>query len=264
MNEFEDKIISKPVTLMPGPKIDYLIKFIDRYKPKKILEVGSFAGGTAFTLAKKFPYSDIISIDNHHFILQIQNTDHVLLKWVEELYKVKLTFDIINKIHPIYERHANNLKFKSCVIYDLDLKKENFDFLKLNYTEFYGDNGTQWSWYNVPQVVREQYWPGKNKLPNMGLDPNAPKTVFTKILSHKGVPYAVGEVYYCNWPQIVSKSGNKKMFLDTTWAHPFEQTWMSHMYQLTKKGELNPGLLLMTPTEHDRFEHYDRSLRKES
>ena len=54
------------------------------------------------------------------------------------------------------------------------------------------------------------------------------------------------------------------MFLDTTWAHPFEQTWMSQMYQLVKKDELYPGLLLMTPTEHDRFEHYNRELRKES
>jgi hypothetical protein len=39
---------------------------------------------------------------------------------------------------------------------------------------------------------------------------------------------------------------------------------MSHMYQLVKKGELYPGLLLMTPTEHDRFDHYSRDLRKES
>ena len=98
----------------------------------------------------------------------------------------------------------------------------------------------------------------------MGLDPNAPKTQFNTVLSHRGVPYAGGEVYYCNWPQIVSRPGNQKMFLDTTWAHPFEQTWMSHMYQLTKKGELNPGILLMTPTEHDRFEHYAHGLRKES
>ena len=73
-----------------------------------------------------------------------------------------------------------------------------------------------------------------------------------------------GDVYYCNWPQIVTRTGNKKMFLDVTWGHPFEQTWMSHMYQLVKKGELYFGLLLMTPTEHDRFEHYERSLRKES
>lgn len=144
------------------------------------------------------------------------------------------------------------------------MQKENFDFLKMNYSEFYGDNGTQWSWYNVPQDIRTKYWPNNPKLPKIGLDPNAPKTKFEKILSYKGVPYATGEIYYCNWPQIVSKTGNKKMFLNTTWAHPFEQTWMSHMYQLTKKGELNPGLLLMTPTEHDRFDHYDGKLRKES
>jgi hypothetical protein len=36
------------------------------------------------------------------------------------------------------------------------------------------------------------------------------------------------------------------------------------MYQLAKKGELLSGLLLLTPTEHDRFEHYGGELRKES
>lgn len=159
-----------------------------------------------------------------------------------------------------FNRFVPNLYSKSLEI----IKKENFDFLKLNYSEFYGDNGTQWSWYNVPQHVRTEFWPGKPRLPEMGLDPNAPKTQFNKVLSYKGLPYAVGEIYYCNWPQIVSRPGNQKMFLDTTWAHPFEQTWMSHMYQLVKKGDLNPGLLLLTPTEHDRFEHYDRGLRKES
>lgn len=142
--------------------------------------------------------------------------------------------------------------------------KENFDFLKLNYSEFYGDNGTQWAWYNVPQDFRSKHWPENPRLPHMGLDPNAPKTKFDKILTHRGVPYATGEIYYCNWPQIVSKDGNKKMFLDTTWAHPFEQTWMSHIYQLTKEGKITPGLLLMSPTQHDRFDHYDGTLRKES
>jgi hypothetical protein len=159
-----------------------------------------------------------------------------------------------------FNRYVPNLYTKSLEI----IQKENFDFLKLNYSEFYGDNGTQWSWYNVPQSVREEFWPEKPTLPHLGLDPNAPKTKFSSILSHKGLPYGSGEVYYCNWPQIVSRPGNKKMFLDTTWAHPFEQTWMSHMYQLAKKEELSSGLLLLTPTEHDRFEHYGGELRKES
>jgi hypothetical protein len=159
-----------------------------------------------------------------------------------------------------FNRFVDSLYIKSLEI----INKENFDFLKLNYSEFFGDNGTQWSWYNVPQSVREEFWPNKPKLPVQGLDPNAPKAFYNSVVSYKGVPYVTGEVYYCNWPQIVSKPGNKKMFLDTTWGHPFEQTWMSHMYQLTKKNELKPGLLLLTPTEHDRFEHYNRELRKES
>jgi hypothetical protein len=159
-----------------------------------------------------------------------------------------------------FNRYVPNLYSKTLQI----VKKENFDFLKLNFTEFFGDNGTQWAWYNVPQNIREKYWPGKNRLPEQGLDPNAPKAVYDSVRTYQGIPYITGEVYYCNWPQIVSRTGNQKMFLNTTWAHSFEQTWMSHMYQLVKDGGLYPGLLLMTPTEHDRFDHYDRSLRKES
>jgi FkbM family methyltransferase len=159
-----------------------------------------------------------------------------------------------------FNRFVEDLYSKSLKI----IKNENLDFLKLNFTEFYGDNSIQWSWYNVPQTVRDEVWPNNKKLPVQGLDPNAPKTKFDNIKSLDGIPYSLGEVYYCNWPQIVSKEGNKKMFLTTKWARPFEQTWMSHIYQETIKGNIKSGLLLLTPTEHDRFDHYDGSLRKES
>ena len=159
-----------------------------------------------------------------------------------------------------FNRFVDGLYKKSLQI----AKKNNFDFLKLSFTEFYGDNKTQWSWYNVPQSFRELQWPQKPNLPVQGLDPNAPKTKITKIDSFNGVPYAQGEIYYCNWPQVVSKHGNKKMFLTEKWARPFEQTWMSYMFQETVKGNINPGILLLSPTEHDRFDHYDGNLRKES
>jgi hypothetical protein len=152
-------------------------------------------------------------------------------------------------------------------LYDKTLsivEKESFDFLKLNYTEFFGDNGIQWSWYNVPQNFRETHWPNNKRLPNVGLDPNAPKTNFNNISTFKGLSYVNGEIYYCNWPQIVSKEGNRKMFIETKWNHPFEQTWMSHIFQETIKGNIKPGLLLLTPTEHNRFDHYSSELRKES
>jgi len=159
-----------------------------------------------------------------------------------------------------FGRMIKNLFNKSNDILSIN----SFDFLKLNFSEFYGDNTTQWAWYNVPQNIREKFWPEYSQLPKMGLDPNAPKTKFNNITCYQDVPYADGEIYYCNWPQLVSREGNKKMFLDTTWAYPHEQTWMSHMYQITKEGKLNPAILLLTPTEHNRFDHYSRDLRKES
>ena len=159
-----------------------------------------------------------------------------------------------------YNRYVENFYLKTLEI----IHREEFDFMKLNYTEFFGDNGTQWAWYNVPQSVRDEYWPNNKRLPELGLDPNAPKTAFHLVQSYQGIPYGIGEIYYCNWPQIVSKEGNKKMFLETTWARPFEQTWMSYIYQEMKKDRIFAGILLMTPTEHNRFDHYERSLRKES
>lgn len=144
------------------------------------------------------------------------------------------------------------------------VRLHNLDFLKLSFSEFFGDNSIQWAWYNVPQKVRERVWPNKCTLPETGQDPNAPKTKFDNILSYKNLAFATGDVYYSNWPQVVTKHGNKKMFLTTKWAHPYEQTWMSYIFQQKLEGEINGGLLLATPTEHDRFEHYDRSERREN
>lgn len=143
------------------------------------------------------------------------------------------------------------------------MDKENYDYLKWSFTEFFGDNTIQWSWYNVPQNVREKIWPHKTKLPKHGLDKNPPLCNFNNIKSYNGLPYADGEIYYCNWPQIVSKNGNKKMFLETKWAHPYEQTWMSYIYQKTIEGHIKPALLLLSPITHDRFDHYDGSMRRE-
>jgi hypothetical protein len=159
-----------------------------------------------------------------------------------------------------YTRYVNRLYRNSLDI----IKKENFDFLKLNFTEFYGDNSIQFSWYNVPQAFRQKHWPSKPSLPAQGLDPNSPLTEFKYIKSHNGVPYASGEVYLCNWPILLNREGNFKCYLETKWAHPFEQTLMSYCYQETIKGNINPGVLLLTPTEHNRFEFYAGELRKES
>jgi hypothetical protein len=159
-----------------------------------------------------------------------------------------------------FKRKVNDLYWKSLEI----ISDGNYDFLKLNFTEFYGDNSTQWAWYNVSQAFRNSKWPNNAILPNQGFASNAPLTEFNNIRSHKGIPWADGDIYYSNWPQIVSKEGNHKMFIKTKWAHPYEQTWMSHIYQETINGIIKPAILLLTPTEHDRFDEYDRNLRREN
>jgi hypothetical protein len=144
------------------------------------------------------------------------------------------------------------------------MKKEQFDFLKFSFSEFYGDNSVQWAWYNVPQNIRTLNWPEYDKLPEIGLDAKSPKTKFSSIKTIDGVPVITGEIYYSNWPQIVSKTGNEKMFLATKWPHPYEQTWMSHIFQETVAGNINPAILLASTITHDRFAHYPGADRREN
>jgi hypothetical protein len=134
--------------------------------------------------------------------------------------------------------------------------KEKFDFLKLSYTEVFMDNNLQVSWYNVPQHIRDEVWPHYNKLPQTGLDPNCPRTKFGSIEVLDGLSYISGEIYYANWPHITSREGNKKMFINTKWAHPYEQTWMSHIFQECQKENIKPAVLLASTVTHDRFKHY--------
>lgn len=158
-----------------------------------------------------------------------------------------------------FARKVDDLYKKSLDI----ISKENFDFLKLNFSEFYGDNTRQWAWHNLPEKKRKEYFPNNYKK----IDDNieiTPYVNFSNIKSHENLPYATGEIYYSNWPQVVSKIGNEKMFLETKWKYPYEQTWMSYFFHLTKQKQLKPSILLLTPTEHDRFDHYSAEERKEN
>jgi hypothetical protein len=135
------------------------------------------------------------------------------------------------------------------------MNKEYYDILKLTFSEFYGHNGDQWSWHNVPSPRKEEYFGVLNK---------KPLTKFTHIKSFEKIPYVEGEIYYSNWPQIVTQEGNKKMFLDTKWQYPYEQTWMSHIYTLTKENIVKPGLLLCSPITHNRVYFYHKDERREN
>jgi hypothetical protein len=171
-------------------------------------------------------------------------------------------------LHTPNDNHCYN-GFKNYVpnLYDKTLKiihDENYDYLKLNFTEVYGDNATQWSWYNIPQNVREQYFPKKSRLPVQGLDPNAPRTKFSYIKRSDDISYIEGEVHYCNWPLWFSRIGNQKVFLDIKWAHPMEQTWMSNVFQMQQNNLINAAILLLSPINHNRIYYYPGQERREN
>jgi len=132
---------------------------------------------------------------------------------------------------------------------------EEYDFLKLSFSEFYGHNGEQWSWHNVSSEKRVKYF-GQSK--------KRPLTNFSHIKSINNTPYTEGEIYYSNWPHIIDQEGNQKCFLDTKWSRPFEQTWMSHIYSLVKEQKVKPAILLASPITHNRVHFYDSKIRKES
>lgn len=162
----------------------------------------------------------------------------------------------------IHMENSENCKFgfktKVNHLFDTIIKimdQEDYDFLKFSFSEFYGHNGEQWSWHNVPQDKRIQYFGNAN---------SRPYTKFTNIKSINETPYAEGEIYYCNWPHIIGQNGNQKLFLDTTWAYPYEQTWMSHIYTLTKNNQVKPAILLASPIFHNRVHFYEAHERKEN
>jgi len=161
----------------------------------------------------------------------------------------------IGKCENNFDYNINNILDKIISIMD----KENYDFLKLSFTEFYGDNKTQWSWYNLPEEIRNNLFPNYPRNKNI-----CPLTKFNNIKSYKDLNYIDGEIYYCNWPQIVSREGNRKMFLETKWKHPFEQTWMSYIYQEIIKNNIKSSVLLLSPINHNRFEHYNKDERREN
>ncbi len=145
--------------------------------------------------------------------------------------------------------------FRTCVPDLLDrakeiLRHEDLDFLKLSYTEFYGDHSEHWGYYNLSDAERAEYFP------------DGPRTRVDAIKNYRGLSYLLGEVFYSNWPMLMTREGNRAMFLDGD-VPLFEQLLMVRALKLTRAGTLRGGVLLASPIRHHRFHHYPAEERKE-
>jgi hypothetical protein len=132
------------------------------------------------------------------------------------------------------------------------VEEENLDFIKISFSEFFGDHHKQWAWHNVPQIIKNKHFPdGKHRMR------------WKESGCIDGLSYLIGDVYYSNWPSVMTKAGNYKIFLETVFASPFEQTIMSQAYQTMKKGRLRSAVLMASLVNHNRVYHYSKDIRKE-
>jgi hypothetical protein len=211
--------------------------------------------------------------DRYGFIIQNFNNIGICgaRQWVAEdfersdkSYYIFFEDDMLFNIDSTYCKNgfgtkANDL-FNKCLKI---IEKETLDYLKISFSEFFGGNNQQWAYCNVPQQVRLDNF-GDLKLQFPRDYDKIPGTVSYSIGSFEGLPYAIGEFYYCNWPLLFTKQGNRKVFLDTKWGHPYEQTWMSYVFQEQRKKNIKAGCLLLSPIAHNRVYFYKAQDRRES
>lgn len=134
---------------------------------------------------------------------------------------------------------------------------EDFDFLKLSFAEFYGNNTQNWAFHNMDTNDREKYFKHGRSIP--------PLTKYNNIKLLMDIPYAVGSPHYCNWPILFSKEGNRKVFLENPEEYPLEQSWMRKTFtNLQIYGKLKTGTLLANLIFHDRKYHYSKNERREN
>jgi hypothetical protein len=130
------------------------------------------------------------------------------------------------------------------------VRREDLDFLKLSFTELHGDHTENWAYYNLDDQGRAVYFPA------------GPCTRVDAIKSYRGLPYLLGEVFYSNWPMLITRRGNRAMFLSDE-VSPWEQLLMVQSLRLARAGALKSGVLLASPIHHNRVAPYDASERKE-
>jgi len=135
------------------------------------------------------------------------------------------------------------------------LEAESLDYLKLSFTEFYGDNFKNWSWHHFNANLREKYL-------NSEVLESGKLTKIHHGGSFQGLSYLVGEFFYCNWPILFSKQGNRKVFIENSLSN--EGALMANVQKLLREKKIKAGCLLVSPIIHDRCFHYSKGLRKES
>lgn len=120
--EFTKMLLDDPVSLL-DTKIDVIIDLCKNHQVTNLLEIGSFAGGSAYKIAKALSNVKITSIDINEFDGYFNDPGNVhILEMLYERYKPNIIYpDTMLKIQDLYNKSISNLTIKQSELYDLDI-----------------------------------------------------------------------------------------------------------------------------------------------
>lgn len=120
--EFTKMLLDDPVSLL-DTKIEVIIDLCKKHQVKNLLEIGSFAGGSAYKIAKELNNVKITSIDINEFDSYFSEPGNAhILEMLHKRYKPNIIYpDTMLKIQDLYNKSASNLTIKQSELYDLDI-----------------------------------------------------------------------------------------------------------------------------------------------
>jgi hypothetical protein len=118
-------LTSRPMSLLPMDKLQPIIEIIKEYQLEQILEIGTFAGGTAYLLATAFPNNSITTVDPSNFEEYFTKHEHQNhLAYLQSKYpEFILEPASFRHIQKLYKKACNNITLLTDIVYNVDISQ---------------------------------------------------------------------------------------------------------------------------------------------
>lgn len=124
-DQIEKILIEKPLSLLIGKKLDFIISTIKDKNLKNLLEIGTFAGGTSYILSTEVPNCKITSIDINDFYTYFNNDRWILESLKQRYFNIDININNFYKIQDIYKKLSPSCVFLCGSVRSIDVS--NFD-----------------------------------------------------------------------------------------------------------------------------------------
>ena len=130
-------LIDKPLSLLNGDKLNFIIFMIKQNRLINILEIGTFAGGTTYLLSKEFPDSQITTIDLNNFEEYFQQYgQETILTSIQQGYPaINMQVDSIVRVQEIYKSISPNARFITGDVKSVDISNVDAIIIDGDHTE---------------------------------------------------------------------------------------------------------------------------------